>query len=146
MTIGLSLVARKLALPGLAIAFAALLAPAPFLEDGTCRGFDGGLSGNDPDAEATLVLCRCGERLYGRLLIEGVSGVSVAELRGELTGSRGIHLEDSRGLVARAEPGWTYCFDDVWDLSWDPFGERLSGTYRSEQCDDSGTLRLAPRR
>lgn len=146
MSIGLSLIARKLALPGLAIALAALLgSPAPLVDDGTCRSFEGGLSGNDPDAEATLVLCRCGERLHGRLRVEGMSGVSVSELAGDLSPAGQVRLVDTHGMVDRPQPGWAFCFDDVWELNWDPYGQRLSGTYRSEQCDDLGTILVLPR-
>lgn len=145
MSYGLSLVAKRALLPALAITLGAMLyVPSTLVEDGTCRSFEGGLSGNDPDAETTLVMCRCGDRLYGRLRVEGQAGLSVGELFGELRGDRAV-FADVNPLISRPNEGWMFCFDDVYELSWDPRAERLSGTYRSEQCDDSGTLVLLPR-
>lgn len=145
MSYALSLVARKAVLPLLALLLGGLLyAPATLVEHGTCRTFDGGASGNDPDAETTLVMCRCGDRLYGRLRVQGQAGLSVGELFGRLEGER-VVFDDTRPLVSRPNPGWTFCYDDDYELTWDPRAERLSGTYRSAQCDDTGTLVLRPR-
>lgn len=146
MSYGLVLVAKRLVFPALAVALGVqIAAPLTLVADGTCRSFEGGLSGNDPDAATTVVLCRSDERLYGRLRVEGTSGVSVAELVGEVRPSGHVVLVDVDALVDEPRPGWMFCFDDVFDLSWDPLAQRLSGTYRSEQCDDSGTVVVIPR-
>ncbi len=146
MSYGLSLVARKALLPTLAITLGALMyVPGTLVENGTCERFAGGLSGNDPDAETTLVMCRCGDRLYGRLRVEGQAGLSVGELVGELRDDGHAVFVDVQPLVSRPNPGWQFCYDDVYELSWDPAERRLSGTYRSEQCDDTGTMVLRRR-
>lgn len=145
MSYALSLVARKALLPALALTLGAMMyAPIPLVEDGTCRSFEGGTSGNDPDAETSLVMCRCGDRLYGRLRVEGQAGLSVGELFGELQGDRAV-FADMNPLVSRPNDGWMFCYDDTYELTWDPRTGRLSGTYRSEQCDDTGTVVLLPR-
>jgi hypothetical protein len=147
MSYGLVLVGRKLALPILAVALGAQLGgPLVMVQDATCESFEGGLSGNDPDAAATLVLCRSDDRLYGRLRVEGSSGVSVGELIGEVGADGHVVLADTGPLVDEPRPGWMFCFDDVFDLTWDPLAQRLAGTYRSEQCDDTGTIVVIPRR
>lgn len=145
MSYALSLVARKAFWPALALTLGALLyAPGVLVEHGTCRTFDGGASGNDPDADTTLVMCRCGDRLYARLRVEGQAGLSVSELFGHLEGERAV-FHDARPLVDRPNPGWTFCYDDSYELTWDARANRLSGSYRSEQCDDTGTLMLEAR-
>lgn len=146
MSYGLSLVARKLLLPSVALVLGAMAyTPGTLVADGTCQRFEGGLSGNDPDAETQLVMCRCGDRLYGRLSVEGQAGLSVGEIVGEVRDDNRAVFVDVRPIVSQPNDGWMFCFDDVYELTWDPFSEKLSGTYRSEQCDDSGTMVLLRR-
>jgi len=145
MSYGLVLVVKRLAVPLLGLALGAQLATSmTMVQDGTCRSFDGGLSGNDPDAATTMVLCRSDDRLYGRLRVEGASGVSVGELVGEVGPAGRVLLIDVDALVNDPQPGWMFCFDDLFDLRWDPVAQRLAGTYRSEQCDDTGTIVVIP--
>lgn len=136
-------VAERLLLPALAIAIGGLLeSPLSVVPDGGCRRFEGALSGNDPDADASLLLCRSGAQLSGRLLVDGMAGRSVAGIRGELRpGSRAL-LTDLDPVYSEPHFGWEHCYDDVYELAWDPLGQRLTGTYRSERCDDEGTLAL----
>ena len=147
MSYGLVLIVKRIAVPALALAFGAQLAASmAIVPDGTCRSFEGGLSGNDPDAATTMILCRSDDRLYGRLRVEGASGVSVGELVGEVGPAGRIVLVDIDALVDEPRPGWRFCFDDLFDLRWDPVAQRLAGTYRSDQCDDSGTIVVIPQR
>jgi hypothetical protein len=147
MSEALNVLLRKLWLPALAIAIGASFATGlEPLDAGTCRAYEGGVSGNDPDARTTLVLCRADDRVYGRLRTEGRSGVSVGEVVGELDeDGRTLSLVGIDALVNEPNPGWMFCYDDVYALRWDPSAQRLSGTYRSEACDDTGTLIVIPR-
>ncbi|MFZ9886430.1 MAG: hypothetical protein ACO3JL_02915 [Myxococcota bacterium] len=139
-------VVERLLLPALAIAIGALLeSPLALVPDGGCRRFEGALSGNDPDAEASLLLCRSGAQLSGRLLVDGTAGRSVAGVRGELRPGNRALLSDLDPVYSEPRAGWEHCYDDVYDLGWEPLAQRLTGTYRSERCDDEGTLALRMR-
>lgn len=140
------LIARRLALPGLALLVGASFSTSmAFLEEGTCRRFEGRAAGNDPDGFATLDLCRDGDRLWGLLRVEGQAGVSVGELVGSVDRLGNVDLTDIDAVVDKPNDGWMFCFDDVYDLEWDPITRTVSGTYRSEECDDSGRVLLRAR-
>lgn len=140
------LILRRLALPGLALVLGTCLSSSmSLLEDHTCGRFWGLAGGNDPDGRAVLDVCRDGERLWGLMRVEGRAGLSVSEVVGTVDPRGRIRLVDIDAVVDAPRAGWRFCFDDVFDLEWDPITRQVSGHYTSELCDDAGFLRLRAR-
>jgi hypothetical protein len=144
-----TLLAKRLALPALAI----LLGASLYMEQSRvmvanemCRTFVGDLSGNDPSARAELELCNHGGQYEGTLKVRGESGYSEAHLEGHVVCDGSLRLIDQGPLTAEPADGWAFCFDDVFHLRWDGRGQRLAGGFVSEECNDAGTVNLRPLR
>jgi hypothetical protein len=139
----------RLALLAFAFAFAfafvapqaalALEHPKPLEPADGCERFIGTATGNS-SMRVVLRLCPTANGLRGEAQCSSLqSGWSVREVRGTRSGSA-IRLVDVRLVEERPNPGWRFCTIDRWEL--ERRGDRLDGTYRSEACTDTATVRL----
>lgn len=139
------LLARKMLLP-LGAAFLgawAFVPPEVGIADRACHVFEGQAEGNDPTAQMSFYLCRAGDRVEGHQSWRGQSGHSASLIEGRVDADGHIHLWGAEPLLDEPNPGWTFCYDDTYDLVWDADEGALVGRFASAACEDRGEIVLA---
>ena len=137
---------QRLTLPAAAIFIGSALA-APHLDagiaDGACHVFQGNAAGNDPTGSLEITLCREDRRVDGWLRWRGQSGQSLSHLRGVVDARARVRLVDMEAIVDAPNPGWVFCYDDIYDLRFDADKNALRGRFDSSACNDHGSIQLA---
>jgi len=110
-------------------------------EDGPrCSHWKGTVSGNDPSVRVTATLCEKGGHVTGMLAWNSdKSGTSTRRLDGTLD-QGSLVLRDS-AMTGTPNPGWRFCLIDKYQLTG-AGTDTLTGTYRSNRCNDVATIEL----
>jgi hypothetical protein len=117
----------------------------PALEGRTgCELWVGTVSGNDPSVLVEALVCEgINGAVTGQLQWSSLqSGYSIRDVAGSWSeGHAKLTLHDTKLVVNKPKPGWVFCEVDQYDLA--RTGDKLDGSYRSQKCHDTATVKLA---